>query len=131
MGTLLFLCAVFDLKSRRIPILVLGMMNMLAIFLCLLCRERFFSVCIGVFVGGLFLLISKLTKEAIGYGDSYLMLIFGIYLGGLSVLQLLFLASFLSGVFSLICLCFLKWKRKATLPFVPFMAIAYVGVMCL
>lgn len=131
MGMLLFLCAFLDLKSKRIPIVLLVLMNAVAALFWLFCGESIFSGCIGALIGGLFLLISKFTREAIGYGDSYLMLIFGIYLGGLRVLQLLFIATFLSGMVSLVCLGVLKWKRKTTIPLVPFMAIAYVGVLCL
>ena len=83
----------------------------------------------GALIGVLFFLISKLTKEAIGYGDSWLILLLGIHLGALVALQVLFAASFAAGVCSLFYLWMKRWRKGATLPFVPFIAVAYLGVM--
>lgn len=130
LGCFLFICALCDFKERRIPVLLLIFMNVVAVFFhCFSPKVSLVSVGAGVMIGILFLGISKWTKEAVGYGDSWLMLILGIYLGGLKVLELLLLASLLSGVVSLFGLCVLKWKRNNTLPFVPFMLVSYLGVM--
>ena len=130
LGCFLFICALCDFKERRIPVLLLIFMNVVAVFFhCFSPKVNFVSAGVGVLIGILFLGISKWTKEAVGYGDSWLMLIFGIYLGGFRVLQLLLVASLLSGVVSLFGLCVLKWKRNNTLPFVPFMLVSYLGVM--
>lgn len=48
-----------------------------------------------------FLLISKCTRESIGYGDSWLILLLGIQLGYLKAISVLFAASLLAGVASL------------------------------
>ena len=39
------------------------------------------GICAGIGVGVLFLLVSKVTEEAIGYGDSVAIMILGGYLG--------------------------------------------------
>lgn len=130
LGGLLFFCALCDCKERRIPIWLLLLMGVSSIFFFVFSpMVSFVSAGVGVLIGILFLGISKWTKEAVGYGDSWLMLILGIYLGGLKVLELLFFASLLSGVCSIFGICILKWNRKHTLPFVPFMTVAYLGVL--
>ena len=83
----------------------------------------------GIGIGILFFIVSKVTKEAIGYGDSWLILLLGLYLGASKVLQLLFAASLGAAVVSLFYLWKYHWKRNATLPFVPFLVLAYLGVM--
>ena len=80
-------------------------------------------------VGLLLLLISKCTKEAIGYGDSLMILLLGMYLGGMRVLLVLFWASFLAGICSLFLLLGRKRKKKEALPFLPFLAVSYLGVL--
>lgn len=56
----------------------------------------------GIGVGVLFLLVSKVTEEAIGYGDSVAIMILGGYLGFWKVVGLLAAAIFTSGVCSVI-----------------------------
>lgn len=65
----------------------------------------------GGLSGILFLWISKITNEAIGYGDSLAILILGIYLGIWGLLEVLMTAFFILGIIGLICVV-IKRKRK-------------------
>ena len=56
------------------------------------------GICAGIGVGVLFLLVSKVTEEAIGYGDSVAIMILGEYLGFWKVVVVLAAAFFTSGV---------------------------------
>ena len=85
----------------------------------------------GVAVGLLFFGISKVTKEAVGYGDSWLVTILGMYLGGRRLLEVILTATVLAGIFSLIFCVFQGWDRKRSIPFVPFLTVAYLGVVLL
>lgn len=82
-------------------------------------------------VGVLFLIISKCTKEAIGYGDSWMILLLGVYLGLWNILWLLSIAFVLSGVMSAFVLRKNKYFSKVSFPFIPFLAVSYAGVMYL
>lgn len=65
-------------------------------------------------MGVLFLLVSKVTEEAIGYGDSVAIMILGGYLGFWKVVGALAVAFFTSGVCSVI----LAFRgRVKTMPF--------------
>mgnify|MGYP000600478300 CR=1 FL=1 len=52
------------------------------------------GICAGIGVGVLFLLVSKVTEEAIGYGDSVAIMILGGYLGFWKVVGVLAAAFF-------------------------------------
>lgn len=80
---------------------------------------------IGGAIGGIiFLFVSKCTKEALGYGDSIVLLILGLYLGIWDFLEVGFLAFVFSGIYGMICL----WKKRKsmTMPFIPFILGGYV-----
>lgn len=77
----------------------------------------------GIGVGVLFLLVSKVTEEAIGYGDSVAIMILGGYLGFWKVVGVLAAAIFTSGVCSVILA--LRGRVK-TMPFFPFLTLGYI-----
>jgi len=123
------ICAYSDWKSKEISTLTMILFSVSTIILTIAFGEGK----VGLIVGGgilglLFFVISMLTKEAIGYGDSWVILLLGLYLGGIKLLWLLFFASFGAGLFSLFYLWKRHWRKHNTLPFVPFLFIAYVGV---
>lgn len=83
----------------------------------------FVGICAGIGVGVLFLLVSKVTEEAIGYGDSVAIMILGGYLGFWKVVEVLAAAIFTSGVCSVI----LAFRgRVKTMPFFPFLTLGYI-----
>lgn len=80
----------------------------------------------GICVGILFLLLSKVTQEGIGYGDSWGILILGGFLGVWGVLEVLLVAFLLLIVVGIFCLVTGRLGRKTTLPFYPFLTVGYV-----
>lgn len=60
--------------------------------------------------------ISKITNEAIGYGDSLAILILGIYLGIWGLLEVLMTAFFILGIIGLICVV-IKEKERTCFSF--------------
>ena len=123
-------CGIFDCRKKEIPVALLIIMSIAVLIFAVCCEENdIWTRAVGALIGVLFFVISKLTKEAIGYGDSWLILLLGIHLGSLVALQVLFAASFAAGLCSLFYLWIKGWKKRTTLPFVPFMAAAYLGVI--
>lgn len=124
---ILIVISVIDLRNRRIPAGILAAAGTGA-FLCqCLCRREDVMLVIGgMGVGALFLFISRVTREGIGYGDSLGILGLGIYLGLWKLLEVL------AGAFVLLALCGIvvlirkKMSRKSVLPFYPFLALSYV-----
>ena len=129
---MLAICGVVDWKEKKIPVRLLVIMSLVIGVFSLLCQNTgTVSRLFGAGVGVLAFLVSRVTKEALGYGDDWLILILGIYMGGSKILQLLLWASLFSGMVSLFFLFKKKWRRDITIPFVPFLTIAYLGVVFL
>lgn len=127
---LLGIAGMIDWKKREVPIWLLLIMSVVILFFGIFCEEvDIWYRLAGALLGAGFFVVSKFTKEAVGYGDSWLILILGIHMGILDVLQVLFAASLMAAIFAIFYLWRHRWKRSETLPFVPFLAIAYAGVM--
>lgn len=80
-------------------------------------------------MGIVFLLISRVSGESFGYGDSILILIIGIFLGFWNLMYLLLGAFSMAAVFSAVMMIKHRFNRKSSFPFVPFLAAAYLGGM--
>lgn len=131
MAVLLGAAAVTDLRKREISVCMLVMLTVLSSAAALMQKENLWELLGGIGIGMLFFLISRCTREQIGYGDSWLILILGIYVGASKLLSLLLAASFGAGIFSLIFCVIYKWNRKYSIPFIPFLTAAFVGVVFL
>ena len=69
--------------------------------------------------------------EKIGYGDSWLIGVLGVYLGGTRLLELMLIASFSASLCSIVYCMIRGWNKNHSLPFIPFMMAAFVGVLFL
>ena len=129
---LLVMCSISDFKKKTMPAVLLIVLSITVLGFAIFGDSVGVRLRVGgAILGMLFLLISKCTKEAIGYGDSWLILLLGIQLGYLEAISVLFAASLLAGVASLFFLWKCNWKRDTSLPFVPFLSVSYLGAMLL
>lgn len=129
---LLAVCSISDCRKKTIPyVLLLGLGVTVIAFGFLDNGVSLRMRMGGVMLGALFLFISKCTKEAIGYGDSWTFLFLGIHMGIMKVLGVVFIAAFMAAVFSVFFLWKYHWKRQTTLPFIPFLTISYLGAILL
>lgn len=76
----------------------------------------------GLLLGGIFYLISIVSKEAVGKGDAVMIGICGAAVGFSATCMVLCTALLLSSVVSLALLCLRKAGRKTRIPFYPFLA---------
>lgn len=88
------------------------------------------QACAGTIIGVGILLYAGVTKESIGFGDGWLFVITGIYLGFIKNFILLLVSLFFSGIVSVCCLILKKVQRTERIAFAPFVLTAYV-VLCL
>ena len=131
MMILLLLAAFKDMKKRSISLRLLVILSIFTLLSTFLQKENVWDIFGGAAIGLLFFLISKCTGEQIGYGDSWLILVLGVYAGAKALIWILFAASFGAGLFSL-CFCAIhKWNRRYSIPFIPFLAAAFLGVVIL
>jgi len=118
-------CVVSDLKKHK-----LSFFHLLAVTLCAFLFNLVFRyveilpIILGGLFGGLFFLISKITKEKIGYGDSFLLFSTGIWLGIEALLSISLLAFFICGLFGFCHWVCHRIEKQKQIPFAPFLAIA-------
>jgi len=123
----LMIAAFRDIQTRRISAYALSFGAVLSIvYQIFLGKMDVWLVTGGVITGALFLILSKITQEGMGYGDSILILILGIYLGFHQLIFVLSSAFFLLLCVSIPALWSRKMSRKYTLPFLPFLMGGYV-----
>lgn len=121
-----------DWRTKQISCLALVAMSILVLVLrIVLVKDTVWSTLGGVAVGVAFFLISKCSKESVGYGDCWLILLLGIFLGGRTLMEVVLAATFLTSLFSIGIGMIRGWKKKHTIPFAPFLALAYIGVVFL
>lgn len=122
--------AVVDFKYRKLPLKTLLSGLFIAAAGCLCGREISpVLLAAGGGMGIVFLLISRVSGESFGYGDSILILIIGIFLGFWNLMYLLLGAFSMAAVFSAVMMIKHRFNRKSSFPFVPFLAAAYLGGM--
>ena len=131
---MVFLCLIgmscFDWRYQKIPMVWLVKFGAFVMVWRLMEGSGYWELTVlGILVGILSLWMSKVTKEAVGYGDSVMILLLGIHLGIIRQLLVLTIASMLSAVLSLVGMTAWGWTRRKTIPFLPFLSIAYGGVM--
>jgi len=119
--------SVVDIKRRKIPLswLLLGGVLMFVIKR-LIYPASAFQTFLGIVIGMLFLLLSKLTNEAIGEGDGILILIIGIACGGSYAIFAIIIACMLLCMVGAVVKIRAKVTRKTQLPFYPFLTVGCI-----
>ena len=124
MGVYLISLSYSDMKRRKLSVgvIVLGFLSAL-VFQAITGIESWRAVAGGILTGFLFMGISRLTEEKIGYG------VLGTFLGMWKLLILLLGAFGLAAAVSILLMIKRKFTRKSMIPFVPFLTVAYMGEM--
>lgn len=130
MGIYLLMGTVCDLIKRELSVVYLISGTIFAMFYQIFNHKKMWYVSVGgVVIGILFLLLSKYTEEQIGYGDSWMILNLGIYLGIWKLVCLLGVVFGFSFLFSCAGILCRKLTRHTRIPFYPFLMAGYIGVM--
>ena len=113
----LCICTFTDIKKRN----VCGWLCILNIVAAIMLHTIFRdisgkSLIEGAIIGGIFLIISVVTREKIGYGDSLVFLAIGLIMGGEKCFVIILLCS----IFSLVAIILKKTTFKSTVAFMPF-----------
>lgn len=86
------------------------------------------SIVGGVAVGILVYILSLLTKEKIGKGDAYIVMVSGLYLGFMNTVVVLWMASFMAAIFGVFMTRKHGKRMDVEIPFVPFLLSAFLIV---
>ena len=118
-GIMLLICTLEDVDSRRIST------GSIVLYSLLVLAGRPENIAVNAVPGICCLVISLLSHQELGYGDSLLILISGISLGLEQEIRLLMSAFLIAGIWSLIKLVMKKAERSSELPFLPFLMIGW------
>ena len=116
-----------DWKERKILLTSVGVMLVLRILFLWNDFRAVSGIAGSMGITFFFLVISFLTKGALGMGDVLIMLALGMYLEVWKFLLVLMNALVLAAMYSGWCLFLGKKKRKSEIPFVPFLLFGYAG----
>ncbi len=128
----LFVAAFIDYQKKEIPIILPIVGFIPAITLSLITKTPvFLDMVLGCLIGCLSIILSKITKQAIGYGDGMILICTGVALGFLKNLILVALSLIIAA-----CTCallmFVKRKRtKDEVAFIPFLLGGYVATIAI
>ncbi len=126
---ILLVLSIEDICFRKVSEYLLFIMVTLVIIYQIGWREvSLVSIAGGVGIGVTFLFISYITRESLGYGDSLLIGILGLYLGTIGIVETLIVAWGLAAFAAGIVLIRKRFSKKRTIPFVPFLTGGYMIV---
>ena len=127
LGILLLATSLQDMRTKKISLWII------AVGAVLICAAAPFSHgvsvadrAIGTLVGIGILITSKATGGKIGLGDGYLLCVTGITLGFWGNMELFAIALFAAAIVSIFLLAFRLADRKKSIPFIPFLFLAYL-----
>ena len=122
----------FDGKDQTLPLSFLGAFTAAAILENVVFPyQSFQEEILGAMAGGIFLFVGWISRQSIGYGDGWVLVILGIMKGISGLIPVVLGAFLFSGVYGLWKLFFLKEERNSTMPFLPFLWMASLGVKIL
>lgn len=124
-----------DIRKKQIPVIILFIFGVTAAFFIVRSGEREGISVVYSLIPGVFLLtLSLCTRESIGYGDGWTVLVLGLLLGLWDCVACVFVGLILSALFSLTLLVLRKVNGKSRLPFLPFitlgLGVVVVGQKC-
>lgn len=131
MISMLAIQSVWDWRYRQIPIAITLVGGVMGLLLSMMRERSLMDLCMGMVPGLVCLWLGWITREAIGYGDGFLLCAMGMYKSIEDIVGIIVLASSLAGVFGMALIIFCKKKGKDQIPFVPFLLVGSVVYMML
>lgn len=128
------ICAVYDGVEREIPLGVVWMGIIVALVLHIQGlggNGTWLAVVSSVMPGVMFWMLSFITGERVGYGDGWMLIMVGLFMGLWKSFLILMVGLILSSLVVLILLVLGKASRNDQLPFAPFLLLGMGVVVCL
>ncbi len=126
----LVLCAYGDIREKKVSVYMILAGIGGTIILNILGKDiSLVNALLGAALGIVLIVVSKLTKGALGTGDAMLTVMIGLSIGLFNTMLALFYALLITSVVSVILLLLKRVKKQTAMPFVPFMLLGYLGVI--
>ena len=120
----LLLLSVRDIREKKVNIILILPGVVLALYQM---PDGFLQAAVPGFLFSILLFVlSFLTKEAIGMGDAYAVLLCACYLPFYSLFFIFVAGLFMAGVVGVIFILIRKGNRKTEIPYLPFLTFSYL-----
>lgn len=129
----LAVCAVFDGFSRQVPLAVvwIGMLTAVCLRICGAMGETgIVEAMLSLIPGAGFFLLSFLTRENVGYGDGWTLLMIGLFVGVYRCFLILLAGLMAESAVAVVLMAVGKIKRDREIPFLPFLLLGMGVVVC-
>lgn len=129
----LAVCAVFDGLRKQIPLAVvwLGMLTAACLRVNgIMGEEGVIAAALSLIPGAGFFLLSFLTREKVGYGDCWVLLMIGLFCGFSRCFLILLIGLLLESTAAIILLALKKIQRDKEIPFSPFLLLGMGVTLC-
>ena len=131
---LLGIFAVCDGIQKEIPLAVVWLGMIAAVILHiqgLSGNQTWQAAVLSAIPGVMFWILSFITGEKVGYGDGWLLIMIGLFMGLWKCFLILMIGLILSSLMVLVLLTVRKVSRNYQLPFAPFLLLGMGVVVCL
>lgn len=129
----LAVCAVFDGLKRRVPLAViwLGMLTAVCFRVSGMMGETSLVLtALALLPGSGLFLLGFITKEKVGYGDGWALLMIGLFVGAYRCFLILLVGLMVESAVAMVLLATGKIKRDREIPFLPFLLLGMGVVVC-
>lgn len=116
-----------DLRKKQVSLAAVALFAVTAVVWRLYIGGISRSVFVSVGIGCFFLLVSFMTKGALGMGDGWLLTALGLGLEIGEFLTVLFVGLLCCALWALVLMAVFRKGRNAEIPFVPFLLLGYIG----
>ena len=129
----LLVCAIQDIRRRKIGIPLSACAGCAALLLnavSVITGRSSMPFCLGgLLPGALLLVLAFVSRGALGSGDGICFLVLGAFLGAPVTWILLLCALLCAALFGAVLLALHQAGRKTRIPFLPFTAVSWAGIM--
>ncbi len=132
LGVFLVVASIYDGRSRTVPVNVLLLGCLISVLGCIYLiigeKKGLIEIVQGLLPGIVGLLLARVTKEQLGYGDGIMLLILGGCLGLKDMVSILWIGLVGTFFISIFLLIVQKGNRYTKLPFIPFLLLGFLWV---
>lgn len=125
-GLFLGICSFQDMRMRRLSVRILLCFGILGLIVDICFRTALILCIIGMLPGISLLLLGRASRQQIGYGDGFAVMVIGLLLPGKEAMAVLLVGLFLCACSSIVILCIGRAGKQSVLPFVPFLAAGFI-----